>query len=166
MQDLTGFFSIGISLYAVGFWLLFFIRTRKNPPSDTESRRRSALRALFLLLIAGGLMYCMQFIPRVDQWLFFSYPIPDMFIFVSGVAIWAGIGMIININVTDNNQAYTPFQKKANFFTAVLMISAIFWAIIPYFGFIFFPRIGFPLDISLALTGGILATLAVLDLLT
>lgn len=165
MQDLLSLFSIGLGFCAAGFWLLFFVRTRKNLPDDGESRRKSALRALLLTFAAAGLIYSSQFIPRVE-FPPFPYPMPDAFVFMAGVALWATIGMIININLMDNNQAVTPFQKKVNFFTTVVMISAIVWAIVPYLGFIFFPRMGLPLDVSIFLTGALLAVLATLDLAT
>ncbi len=162
MQDLLSLFSIGLGFCAAGFWLIFFIRTRKNLPDDNESRKKSALRALILTFAAAGLIYSSQFIPHVE-FSPFPYPIPDAFVFIAGIALWAGAGMIININLMDNNQAVTPFQKKVNFFTTVVMISSFAWAIIPYIGFVFIPRMGVPLDISIFLTAVIIACIIAMD---
>lgn len=161
MESVVSLFSIGTGVISFSLWVFFFSKIRNNMAEDGESRKRTALKALILLFIAVSLSLSGRSIPRIEP-----YPFADFLIFCGFIAVWAGLGMVINYNVLTHNQAITPFQHKINLFTSVVMIASIVWAIIPYVGFVFFPNLGLPLDISVSVTAIILAVIAGIDIVT
>lgn len=154
MESLFSLFTLGFGATSAFLWISFFRMIRKNL-KDPESVRRTAIKALLMLSLTLALQLIAKELPRLEP-----YPLADFIAFEMFVAIWSLVGIIININVT-NNHPVTKFQKNVDLFTAVVMISASTWASITYIGFVFLPALGLDLGLSLLGTSVFFGTYAI-----